>query len=252
MLSAELGGTDHDVKNYFFGLSPAELRPILEEYGRNYGASAREYAELTLPKWRAGSVAMSGMVASRLFSLLPPRMPLESKYKLTEDLWSHVGPSSNKAIRVGRDATLDDVLQVVQDHMKHVVVNYVVPEGINRRFEWLAAGDVQLKQQLLNRLQDAERELVIQAVRQQFPVMRNHASGPDGEYTERLAQTVKVGKHELELAFDQSAEGVRLEEPSRRSPVRLPAARAPDLTWLWWVAGIGVALLIVLSQRQGG
>lgn len=250
-LSAELGGTDRDVKDYFFGLSPNELEPILEEYGQRHGERAREYAEITIPKWKSGQVTMSGMVASRLFRLLPPKMPLDAKYRLTKSLWTHVGPSSNKHVRIGRAATLDDVLAVVRRHMHAVVVHYMVPEELERRFEWLAAGDVQLRQQLLNRLQDEERELVIEAIRRQFPVMQGHASGPGGDYTQRLTQTVDVAKHRLELAFDQSATGVRLDDPPRATSAP-SKQQSSDLTWLWWAAGIGVLLLIILSQNGGG
>ena len=85
-LSAELGGTDKDVKAYFFSLDPRELRPILDEYERQFGRSARDYAEQTIPRWRNGSRKMSGRVASRLFSLLPQHMPLRKKYELIKSL----------------------------------------------------------------------------------------------------------------------------------------------------------------------
>ena len=250
-LSAELGGTDRDVKQYFFQLPPHELAPIFEEYGRKHGASAREYAELTIPRWRSGQVQMSGMVAARLFRLLPPRMPLEAKYRLVKNLWAHVGPSSNKRIRVGHSATVGEVLTAARAHMAEVVRHYTVPEDLEKRFVWLTAGDVQLRQQLLNRLQDEELELVIDAIRQQFPIMHGHALGPPAGYTQRLTQTVNVGKHQLELAFDQSAVGVRLEDIVRARSAPLNRQDS-DLTWLWWAAGIGLALLIILSQRGGG
>ena len=35
--SREIGGTDEDVKAYFFQLNPSELSQILSEYGRLYG-----------------------------------------------------------------------------------------------------------------------------------------------------------------------------------------------------------------------
>src|SRR5713226_2467806 len=73
-LSAELGGMDQGVKAYFFCLSPTELSALLDEYERKYRRQAREYAADTIPKWRSGKVQMSGMVAERLFNLLPPRM----------------------------------------------------------------------------------------------------------------------------------------------------------------------------------
>src|SRR5687767_12306685 len=79
-LSAELGGTDEDVKQYFFTLSPEKLSLVLDAYQRKHGLERRVYAEQTLPRWRSGRVHMSGMVASRLYSLLPPLMPLEAKF----------------------------------------------------------------------------------------------------------------------------------------------------------------------------
>jgi hypothetical protein len=90
---------DQGVKAYFFSLSPVELTAVLDDYQRAYGSEAREYAAKTIPKWRSGRVQMSGMVAERLFNLLPPRMPLGVKYKLVEGLWHHVGPSSKHRVR---------------------------------------------------------------------------------------------------------------------------------------------------------
>ena len=55
-LSRELGGTDEDVKSYFFSLSGAELRSVLDAYERANGSLAREYAEETMSKWRSGRV----------------------------------------------------------------------------------------------------------------------------------------------------------------------------------------------------
>jgi hypothetical protein len=103
-LSAELGGMDQGVKAYFFSLSPLELSAILDDYQQAFGRQAREYTADTIPKWRSGRVQMSGMVAERLFNLLPPHMPLPTKYKLVEGLWHHVGPSSKHRIRLGADA----------------------------------------------------------------------------------------------------------------------------------------------------
>jgi hypothetical protein len=86
-LSSELGGTDKDVKTYFFELPPEALRNVLDEYQHQYGLTKRAYAETTIAKWKSGRVQMSGEVAERLYSLLPPRMPLAVKYRLTEGLW---------------------------------------------------------------------------------------------------------------------------------------------------------------------
>lgn len=234
-LSQELGGTDKDVKAYFFSLPANRLRTILSAYETKHGREAMEYAEATLPKWRSGRVQMSGMVASRLFNLLPPRMPLPEKYKLTENLWQHVGPSSRKTLRVGLDAGIEDALGVVRDHIEQVVVNYKIPETLERRFDWLSAGDVHVKQDLLNHLRQMEKSLVVEGARAQLPVMLAHLSGADGRNTHRLAQVLKIGRHELELLIDKKASGVKLEEPSVAARA-VAASSSESYAWVWWIA----------------
>ena len=84
VLSRELGGTDQDVKRYFFSLPPSTLSHVLNLYERQHGSSARQYAQATMGAWSSGRRQMSGMIASRLYNLLPPIMPLEDKYKLVD------------------------------------------------------------------------------------------------------------------------------------------------------------------------
>ena len=211
-LSRELGGTDQDVKRYFFDLPPRELSAILNEYGRRYGSSAKSYAEQTMPKWRSGRTQMSGMVAERLFNLLPPRMPLSAKYKLTENLWEHFGPRSKKRLRIGLDAAVGDAVDAVRAHFDEVVLHYKIPPELERRFDWLAAGDVSIKQELLNHLRSKERLLLSEGARIQLPVMVGHMRDDRTALTSRMAQTLKIGKHELELLVDPKAQGVNLEE----------------------------------------
>ena len=247
----ELGGSDKDVKRYFFSLSSEQLGDIFKEYGKRYGWKARQYAEETIDKWRLGRVQMSGMVAKRLFSLLPPRMPLREKYKLTEKLWHHVGPSSRKVLKVGLDAQVDDVVGAVRNHIEQVVTHYIVPETLEKRFEWLSAGDVQVKQELLNYLRQREKDLVVGGVREQLPVMLKHMHMDEDGYTHRMAQILKVGKHELELLLERGGSGVRLEEPApldTTSQVRSATSEVGfDLGWLWWIAGIGVVMYFLFT-----
>jgi hypothetical protein len=159
---------------------------------------------------------MSGLVAGRLYALLPPRMPLEAKYKLTEALWQHVGPSSKKTLRVGIDTTVDAIVETAAKHIDDVVTSYKIPSDLERRFEWLSAGDVDIKQKLLNHLRSMEKELLVSALGQQLPVLLDHLKSSSGQLTHRLAQVAKVGKHELEILLDRNATGVRLEETMTR------------------------------------
>src|SRR3569833_1370062 len=137
-LSLELGGTDQDVKQYFFSLPPNEMGQLLALYGQKHGAKAQDYAEKTIESWRSGKRHMSGQTMERLFNLMPPRMPLSAKYKLIENLWNHVGPRSRKIIRIGLDANIDDIVGAARSHIEEVVVQYRIPNSLERRFEWLA------------------------------------------------------------------------------------------------------------------
>ena len=243
-LTRELGGTDQDVKAYFFSLPGGELAKVLTLYERDYGTKAREYAVRALPRWRSGSTQMSGMVATRLFNLLPPLMPLEKKYELTENLWRHLGPTSKRRLRIGREASLDDVLAATKQHIDAVVSDFKIPADLERRFNWLTGGDVELKQKILNRLQNAEKALVMEGAQVQLPVMLEHMRSPDSQHTHRMAQILKVGKHELELLLDKEAEGVSLEAYVPVDTAR-PSGGVPS--WVWWVVGIG-GFLWLLSQ----
>ena len=253
-MSDELGGTDADVKKYFFSLPPSELRVILDLYEKEHGKSAREYAEATLRKWSGGAVHMSGTVASRLFKLLPPRMPLAVKYKLTENLWQHFGPSSRKVLRVGLDADFGAVMHAVEGHISQVLAQHKIPDNLERRFDWLSAGDVTVKQRLLGHLREMEKGLVIDGARAQLPVMLDHIRSVDGANTHRMAQILKVGKHELEVTIERSFSGVDLRDPLPERTIsghvarRQPSGRR-DYQWLWWLLAIALFALFLLLKK---
>jgi hypothetical protein len=211
LITEELSAADQDVKQYFFSLSPSEIRNILEEYCAQFGADARNYANSTIEKWRVSTVRMSGMVAARLLKLLPPRMPLSEKYRLIENLWNHVGPSSRNTLYVGPDTSIDQVVEIVRSHIDKAVAEYRVPESLEQRFEWLAEGDPQVKRDFLNYLRNHEKLLVEIATRVQLPVMLNHLRGEDGSLMQQLKQVLRIGKrevfrigkHEVELVPDK-------------------------------------------------
>jgi hypothetical protein len=202
-LTGELGGMDQEVKAYFFSLPPPELSAVLDEYEQAYGSSARQYAAYAIPKWRAGRVQMGGVVAERLFNLLPTRMPLAVKYKLVEGLWRHVGPSSTYRLPVGPDVDVAQVVEFARSKITEFAVEYKIPADLERRFDWLAAGDVTVKQMLLSHIQEIEKAVAVEAVRAQLPVMLEHLRSA-GSHTGRLAQIIHVGKHELEIVLDKA------------------------------------------------
>lgn len=215
-LSVTLGGTDKDVKDYFFHLSPDELSSVLNAYERAFGREKRKYAEETMPSWKRGTRKMSGLVAGRLFSLLPPLMPLDRKFLLVRSLWENKCPHSRQSFYIGPDASDHDVCEKVRSHLLEVVQDYTIPDEIVNRFRWLALNDVNLQQELYNYFLELNREVVADASEQRVPVLLKQLRRGDG-VSQRLTQSIKVGNHHLELIFDSKAVGVSVMAP--RQPV---------------------------------
>lgn len=238
-LTIELGGHDKDVKSWFFSLNSRELSRILEAYGKAFGRSAQEYAEQTIPKWKSGQVQMGGMVAERLFKLLPPFMPLALKYKLTEGLWTHFGPSSKKSLWIGVDADIDQVREKARAHFADKVSHFRIPAPMEARFNWIADDDVGVKQDLLNHLRDMEKQLVSDALTFQLPVLFNHIRADQAGHTKRMAQVLKVGKHELELVVDKAATGIQENRP-------VPASERYG--WVPWAIGAAILFIVFVIR----
>ena len=212
-LSRELGGTDSDVKEYFFNLTPAQLEPILDEYERQHDTLARRYAEQTIPKWKSGQRKMSGMVASRLFKLLPHYMPVERKYSLVKSLWKHCCPRSSRDVFVGPDAQHLEVAELVKQHFHEMVQNYKIDDSIVIRFDWLADGDVELRQQLYNYFLQLEREVLTTGLEDRVPILLSQLNEARSG-TQRIDQQIKIGNHEVRLHFAPSYRGISDNEPT--------------------------------------
>ena len=239
-LSAELGGTDQDVKEYFFHLPQVKINQILDKYGQQYGAKARKYAEKALPDWKSGETHMSGMVAERLFNLIPPIMPIEDKLKLVESLWNHVEPSSIQDYYIGTDADINLVSRSIQEYLENTVTHHQIPNSLEKRFDWLAQGDVGLKQQLLNLFRQKEKQLLAHAIRTHLPVLKRHLISEKGKLTTHMEQTFEIGKHKIRVEMNNQFSGISEIRPAKQ-------AKQDNNNWIWWVILIIVSL-IVLNQ----
>ena len=240
-LTQALWGTDNIVKKFLFNLPPNALDEVLTKYGDAFGRPAEEYARVTMPSWRIRKVHMSGMVAERLYKFLPPRMPVTLKYEIAEGLWRHVGPSSHKILRFGPDVPTSEIIAKSEAHITEVVVNYKIPEHLERQFDWLTSDDVSAKQQLLNHLRDLDKRLVVEAVRLQATVMTQHLQDERAKNTQLFTHTVTVGKHQLQLEANFKQIGSELIEYQRYSP----RARTNDQNWIAQYAWIGIVAVVI-------
>ncbi|MGE4070690.1 MAG: hypothetical protein AB7E72_05895 [Lysobacterales bacterium] len=215
-MSQELGGTDEDVKKYFFSLTGAELDEVLVAYGEAHGPLAKEYAEITLPQWRAGHVKMSGLVAERLFALLPDRMPMDVKLSMVESLWRHVEPSHKQTLYVNPLTPQPEVEAAVLRALTERVTERAIPESLEKRFNWLAQGDSKVKQSLLNHFRSMEKGLAAESLRINLPIISGHLKSPSAALTGGLSHSVAVGKTEITVRFSSEVQGVTEVEPPRR------------------------------------
>jgi len=240
-LTRLLGGTDETVKQYLFNLPQKDFDRVLEDYEELYSEKAADYARETLPNWISGRVKMSGMIAERLYKLLPPIMPLRKKFQIAEELWRHVGPSSHKVLRFGETASYPLLVSTIETYITAVVQNYRIPESLENRFDWLAEDDIEVKQQLLNHLQNLDKTLVTEAATSQAKAMLEHLSTQNAGYTQLYSHTVSVGKHELQLVADHEVEGCKLEDY-----VSTSSYKSGGDSGFIWKAALGIVIIIVI------
>jgi hypothetical protein len=241
--SQATGGTDQDVKDYFFGLGDQDLEEIFAAYGKANGQSAETYARKIYYEWKAGSTKMSGKVAERLFSLLPPRMPISKKLELARNIWAHYSPKSSHHFTVGPSTDIEIIMQAVRELVESAIQSYNIPDQLRNRFEWLSAGDVKLKEQILNHFREAERKLALATLSEQMPIlqrqMREH-----GQQTTSLRTKMSIHRHEFEVSIDR-----RLGEGFHEGPPRY--STSSESGWGCFIMGV-LAVLAYLVIRSYG
>jgi hypothetical protein len=211
-LSLELGGTDQDVKKWFFNLAEKDLLPILDTYQNEYGHQARDYAFNAIPKWRSGKTKMSGMVAARLFKLLPNYMSLGDKYKLVDSLWKHVGPTKKRLIEVGSEANVDEVINVFKDEVMALATKWDLPGSLHKRFSWLGQDDASVYKQLLGHIQENERLLAVSILEQQVPVIQQNFKANWQEVSSHINYTIDIGKQSVELRILANKQSIEVKD----------------------------------------
>lgn len=238
--SREIGGNDKDVKEYFFSLPADELDIILTDYGKKFGEQPENYARRTFHAWKTGARGMSGLVAKRLFELLPHHMPLSQKYKLAENVWHHFGPMSSHYYTIGPAADIDTLANIVAEKLDATVTAYTIPEHIKNRFLWLAAGDVNITEHLLNHFRQAQKKLAIQKLWLEISVLQQQVQNhPDK--TEIARSEIRVHKHTISISVNK-----KFADKIKETPSRYASSQANFGCILWFI--FGVFFLFFLSR----
>lgn len=246
ILTRELGGTDQDVKKWFFSRSPKQLNTILIAYEKSYGSNKSEYAREAYPKWKSGKTKMSGTVAERLFKLLPNMMPLDDKYSLVESLWQHVGPSKKRLVKCGGNTPIEQVISAVESEVLKLTTEWEIPEGLTNRFKWLSANDSLVYQKLLSHIKNQEKKLGEETLKRHVPELRNKYREMS-DITSRLSYVVDVGKQSVELRIEGDGEHLNITDWTSISGSTSKVDSDSGYSWIWWIIG-AVILFFLFSS----
>lgn len=148
-LSSTFGGIDRDVERLFLSLDSDELDDLFDFYTEEFGASAGNYARKTYPKWKSGSVRMSGEVAERLLNLLPPLLPYDVRFELVKKLRQTNFRKMSRYVGTSPELWVDALLPVIDEVVKHGETANL-SEDLKQRLAWLADGDTEAAEKMLS------------------------------------------------------------------------------------------------------
>lgn len=204
-LTKQLGGTDQDVKVWFFNLTGITFNNIMQEYKKLHGIKAYDYAVQTIPSWKSGQRKMSGMVAERLFNLIPKHMPIEDKFKLVDSLWKFTTVSNKLLIRTNRETEINELVALLQSEVNRIDTDWEIPENLSNRFDWLAGDDSTTYQKLLSYIVDQECKLITAMLPHQITELLSHYHNEWSDTSNYFSHTVEIGKHSVEVRITDQA-----------------------------------------------
>ena len=209
-LTKELGGVDQDVKEWFYTLPTAKLDKVLDSYQSEYGQKAGSYARETYADWKNKKRKMSGLVAERLFKILPSYMTIKDKYALVESLWNHVGPKKKRLIKANPQISNDEIIQAVIDEVKTLATDWQFPESMLNRFEWLSQSDTVTYQKLLSHIKKQESRLAQDILVDQIPDLKYKLEHELDQFTSRLSYVIEIGNQSVELRMSKDIQTLKV------------------------------------------
>ena len=237
-------------------LDDQRLRRLLHAYRLQHGERSYEYCVVTLPKWRSGRSKMSGLVAERIFDLLPQFVTSSERQQIAEKLWKHLSPSSDNQLLVSPKSSPEEVREALDDYARRCIRSYNFPDRLRDRFAWIANRDVDLTQRLLNHFQQMEYYIAAETIRVRLPIIAEKLNTLHKGLTANATEEIRVGKHRLKIVFTAAAKAddkpqarrVRIARQNSEALHAADAATDDDNTGcLVWILVVG-AILWLLNQ----
>jgi hypothetical protein len=172
-------------------------------------------------------------------------MPIATKLELAGNVWRHFGTSSSRHYTVGPNADPHLVIDRIRETLTKVIQDYNIPENVKNRFDWLAGGDVSVKEHLLNYFRQMDKKIATDSLNDQLPVlqaqMRNHSG-----HTGSIHTKIQIHKHSVQIWIDPRL-GAEFREGQ---PERKASTSSSTYGVIWFlVAAAVVVAIIYLSHR---
>jgi len=166
-------------------------------------------------------------------------MPIATKLELAGNVWRHFGTTSTHHFTVGPNADTKLAMDRIHETLTAEIQDYNIPENVKYRFDWLAAGDVSVKEHLMNYFRQVDRKIATDSLNQQLPVLQAQMRDHSG-HTGSLHTKIEIHKHSVQIWIDPRLDAqFRKGQPERKRS----ASRASGAMWFLIVVAVIVAII---------
>ena len=174
-LRAALGSVAYDIRRIFLALDTATMQRLLQSYGEAHGAAAAAYATETLPKWRKGTVKLSGQTMGRLVDLVPRFISPAARLAMLEKLLqlhpprsAHVWIEVDGAAPATGLAKIDAALAQMRttDSLAHL------PPQVMDAASWLYADDITAARAMIAQIDARRNEEIRSSAQREIDLLR--------------------------------------------------------------------------------
>lgn len=176
-----LGDAVDEIREAFLQLGGFSMGHLMAEYGERYGEPAKRYAQETLPKWRGGTVELSGQTMERLVELVPPFLSASERFALLEKILKR-NPVYPPTVRVDINGKEPGIglanLDLALAGMRHTDALAHLPSKVMETATWLYANDITAARAMLAEVESRKNEVMrASAVRELDLLRRTITSG---------------------------------------------------------------------------